>query len=212
MLFANPYSKTEDTQRFRASVMAAVFAHALIAIWAITPMTQKIIASEAYSVPTKVHVRFTNPVKDAPVKLAKIVEAPKPVIAKIEPKTIVEKPIERIIPKPQEIAKIEPASGTPDEPLDSVPVVTEVNLKGHRIKPKYPKRALMLGQEGTVWLHVLVSQSGEREEIRLYKGSKYALLNQSALEAVKKWRFEPTRKNGRAIKSWVEIPVEFRIQ
>jgi len=63
-----------------------------------------------------------------------------------------------------------------------------------------------------VWLHVLISQTGEREDIKLHKASKFALLNQAALQAVKKWSFEPTRKNGRAVKSWVEIPIEFRIQ
>jgi protein TonB len=90
--------------------------------------------------------------------------------------------------------------------------VSDQNLKGRRVQPTYPQRALRMRQEGVVWLHVLISKTGAREDIKLHKPSQYALLNQAAIKAVKKWTFDPNVINGHAVKSWVEIPVEFKIQ
>jgi protein TonB len=95
---------------------------------------------------------------------------------------------------------------------NTIPVVEYQTIRGQRIKPKYPKRALRMGQQGVVWLRVLVDENGERQEIKLHKPSRYALLNQAALNAVKKWKFAPHLINGHAKQSWVEIPIEFKIQ
>ena len=92
-----------------------------------------------------------------------------------------------------------------------IPVVSERDLKGRRIKPKYPERALRMRQEGVVWLHVLISETGRQKDIKIHRPTQYALLNRAALKAVKKWTFTPNVINGKATSSWVEIPVEFKI-
>jgi len=81
-----------------------------------------------------------------------------------------------------------------------IPVVSGASLVGRRVQPTYPKRALRLKQEGTVFIQMLISETGKRQDIKISRPSKYALLNQAAIV------------NGRAVKSWVEIPVEFKIQ
>ena len=91
------YKNYEENQRFHVSVFGALSVHVIIAVWMIMPMRQEIIASDAYSVPTKVSIRFVQPVKDAPVQISKPIEAQKPVIEKIEPKKIVQKPLKPLV-------------------------------------------------------------------------------------------------------------------
>jgi len=82
---------------------------------------------------------------------------------------------------------------------------------GNKEMPIYPKRALKLGQEGVVYLKILISESGVSEQIEFLKKSQYPLLNKSAINAVKKWQFKPVIIGGKAVKSWVEVPIEFKI-
>ncbi len=82
---------------------------------------------------------------------------------------------------------------------------------GNKEMPIYPKRSLKLGQEGIVYLKILISESGVSEQIEFLKKSQYPLLNKSAINAVKKWQFKPVIIGGKAVKSWVEVPIEFKI-
>ncbi|MEX0583882.1 MAG: energy transducer TonB, partial [Sneathiella sp.] len=82
----------------------------------------------------------------------------------------------------------------------------------HQIPPSYPRRALDLGQQGTVTLHAEVLPSGDPRELKIAKSSGHRLLDMAALAAVKKWKFEPTNVNGSAVVSWVRVPVNFVIQ
>ena len=82
---------------------------------------------------------------------------------------------------------------------------------GNKEMPIYPKRSLKLGQEGVVYLKILISESGVSEQIEFLKKSQYPLLNKSAINAVKKWQFKPVIIGGKAVKSWVEVPIEFKI-
>jgi protein TonB len=45
--------------------------------------------------------------------------------------------------------------------------------------------------------------------LRIKRSSGYAMLDRSALEAVKTWKFEPGRKMGKPANMWVEVPVKF---
>jgi protein TonB len=38
------------------------------------------------------------------------------------------------------------------------------------------------------------------------------LLDESALSAVRRWRFVPAQRAGAAIDSWVDVPVSFRLE
>ncbi|MAZ88132.1 MAG: hypothetical protein CL693_10835 [Cellvibrionaceae bacterium] len=78
--------------------------------------------------------------------------------------------------------------------------------------PIYPSIAIKRRWQGTVILHALVGAFGETSEIVIKRSSGYGLLDQAAMEAVSGWSFEPTIENGRAISSWVEVPVEFDLR
>lgn len=56
-------------------------------------------------------------------------------------------------------------------------------------KPHYPEEAKRQGQAGVAHVGVKVSAQGHVEEVRLVKTSGSPLLDESALEAVSRWRF-----------------------
>jgi TonB family protein len=60
-----------------------------------------------------------------------------------------------------------------------------------------------------VALRVLVSRSGAPLDIVVVKSAR-GHLTEAAVEAVRRWRFEPAVKNGRSLDEWmlVEIPFE----
>lgn len=76
-------------------------------------------------------------------------------------------------------------------------------------KPNYPKIAKRHGYEGLVVLNVFVLESGNVGKIEIRKSSGYGVLDNSALDAVRKWIFIPGKKNGSAISSWVVVPIRF---
>ena len=75
--------------------------------------------------------------------------------------------------------------------------------------PDYPMALREQGLGGVVWLRVWVDSEGHPGEIKLAKGSGYRLLDESALRAVRSWRFVPAKLGEQRQSSWVEFPVRF---
>lgn len=94
----------------------------------------------------------------------------------------------------------------------SPPVITQARFRSPPLPPAYPRRAVDLGQEGEVIIRALVGIDGESREIRIFRSSGVALLDDAALRAVRRWAFEAAQINGRAIEAWVEVPVRFQLR
>jgi len=77
--------------------------------------------------------------------------------------------------------------------------------------PAYPRLARLRGHEGVVLLTVEVLPDGKVGRLQMKSSSGYALLDQSALDSVKKWSFEPGRKMGVPVAMWVDVPIRFRL-
>ncbi len=78
-------------------------------------------------------------------------------------------------------------------------------------KPKYPRVAIRKGYEGNVVLRVTVSSTGKVKDIFVDTGSGYRSLDKSAINSVKRWRFEPAVENGKAVESETKVPIVFRL-
>lgn len=78
--------------------------------------------------------------------------------------------------------------------------------------PPYPEAARRDRIEGVVLLRVQVRADGRVREVALHRSSGSALLDRSALAAVRRWRFEPAREDGVAVDSEVEVPIRFALQ
>ena len=77
--------------------------------------------------------------------------------------------------------------------------------------PAYPGAARQRGYEGDVLIAAEVRADGRTGAVRIKRSSGYASLDDSALEAVRAWRFEPARRMGAAVDAWVEIPIRFKL-
>jgi len=82
----------------------------------------------------------------------------------------------------------------------------------HTPVPRYPADARQQGLEGVVVLSVLVRSDGRVEEARVAASSGTAVLDEVALNAVRKWTFVPARQGGRPVESVVEVPVKFALR
>ncbi|HEX9157810.1 MAG TPA: energy transducer TonB, partial [Syntrophales bacterium] len=77
--------------------------------------------------------------------------------------------------------------------------------------PVYPGAARQRGYEGDVLIAAEVRADGRIGAVRVKRSSGYASLDNSALEAVRAWRFEPARRMGAVVDAWVEIPIRFKL-
>jgi protein TonB len=76
-----------------------------------------------------------------------------------------------------------------------------------RPNPVYPPLARQARIQGNVVLHAIIDKDGRVGELQVVSG--HPLLVQSALEAVKNWRYQPTTLNGEAVEVDTTITVNF---
>ncbi len=78
-----------------------------------------------------------------------------------------------------------------------------------QVKPSYPMTARRARVEGTVRLRVTIAKDGTIKEARAMSG--HPILVQSAVNAMKKWRYFPTIKNGISVDIVTNIDVKFEL-
>ena len=100
--------------------------------------------------------------------------------------------------------------GFDDSPGPRGPVFTKLKLLDF-VPPVYPPRCLRLGIEGRVIVRVLVGEDGRPQEVTVGTSSGDATLDESAMKAVRRWRFEAATRNGAPVRAWVNAPVEFKL-
>ena len=123
-------------------------------------------------------------------------------------------------PPPSEVIQ----SPTQEPPAPAKPEVQEGQLVDlapdvvkpvivSRANPSYPPVAAAKKVEGTVLLSVLVSETGQVADVKVLRGAGGSTgLNEAAVSAVKKWKFQPAVKDGKRVKVWVTYPIVFKIQ
>ncbi len=78
----------------------------------------------------------------------------------------------------------------------------------HRVAPVYPAQARLLRLEGTVVLAAVIMEDGTVGDVNVVEGS--AMLAQSAVDAVKHWRYKPYELEGKPVKKETRISVDFK--
>lgn len=79
----------------------------------------------------------------------------------------------------------------------------------NRVQPMYPPLARQTRISGTVKLHAIIGKDGMVQQLQVVSG--HPLLVQSALDAVKQWRYQPTLLNGEPVEVDTEIDVIFSL-
>ena len=96
-----------------------------------------------------------------------------------------------------------------DETFD----VSELEKKPEAISqvaPVYPGELRKAKIEGSVTLVFILNEDGRVEEPRV-ENSSQPEFEKPALEAIRKWRFRPGKKAGQAVRTYVRIPMRFRV-
>jgi TonB family protein len=91
------------------------------------------------------------------------------------------------------------ASSAPGDSTKLEPIKTE--------KAVYPLRAQEKELQGQVWVKILVSTTGNVEKVEVISGDP--ILVQSAVDAVKKWKFKPFIKGGKPVPVSTKLPFNF---
>ncbi len=78
------------------------------------------------------------------------------------------------------------------------------------IQPTYPPAALVGNLKGVVTIRAQVMANGQVGEMFVRPPRAASLLEQAAMETVRRWRFKPARRNGEPVSAWVNIPIEYR--
>lgn len=79
----------------------------------------------------------------------------------------------------------------------------------YKVEPEYTADAREKKIEGSVLLGVTIDHDGVPQNPQVKK-SLYPSLDQSAIDAVRKWRFEPAIKNGQPVSMYITVEVYFR--
>jgi protein TonB len=77
--------------------------------------------------------------------------------------------------------------------------------------PRYPTAARKAGWEGLVVARVRVDTRGRAASVFILESSGYPLLDQAVTRAVRKWMFTPATQAGKAIDSFHDVKVRFRL-
>lgn len=99
------------------------------------------------------------------------------------------------------VAALPITTGTDDRPPDL----------SNNPSPPYPEQAWRSGIEGRVLLELRISPSGSIERVTVKRSSGYPILDNSAVEAVKKWKGRPALSAGQAVSSTETLPIIFQL-
>jgi bla regulator protein BlaR1 len=80
--------------------------------------------------------------------------------------------------------------------------------------PKYPKAAVDAHQSGKVILKVQVDEKGNVQFAEVEKADPpeaKAVFAEASVAAVMQWKFNPAKKNGKAVSGWVQVPIDFAL-
>jgi protein TonB len=78
-----------------------------------------------------------------------------------------------------------------------------------RVEPEYPAMAKQLHLEGSVQVEAHIGENGEVEDVKPLTGN--AVLMNSAVAALKKWRFAPFTADGKPVKAIADLSFKFKL-
>jgi protein TonB len=101
-----------------------------------------------------------------------------------------------------------PPPPTPSVHSPRVSRMMEGNLI-YRVQPQYPALARQARVQGIVVLRAMISRDGKIENLQLVSG--HPLLVQSAMDAVRQWRYRPYFLNNEAVEVETQVTVNFTL-
>ena len=160
-----------------------------------------------------------------------------PPVKRVTPQPRVAPPVMAAAPDASSTVRVPPSPPAPPAPVESDPApvappfpsaapvaaekpapaapLTPPNFNAHYLNnpaPPYPTLARRQRQQGKVTLRVFVNNTGGADQVQIRTGSGYDLLDQAALDAVRRWRFVPARQGDQPVAAWVLVPITFSLE
>ena len=210
-----------------------------LVVWAPAPKTEELVlptvqgilipAPPAETVQAPSAKPTPPPVEPPPPAL----EKPKPKPKKPEPKP---KPKPKPVPLPkappsekaitqEESPPEEDSAPPPPPPPVATPTAEENDSMGapvtppredaHQLnnpRPAYPALSRRLREQGIVLLEILILPDGTVGEVKIKESSGFKRLDDTAVKAVKQWKYTPARRGNEPIAYWYLQPLEFSLR
>ena len=112
------------------------------------------------------------------------------------------------IPSPSVVAPPVPTQTIPGTTLQVGGLVPEPKLLTPTT-PIYPAAAKETRTEGSVVLRTVIDEQGQVADVRVVSGPM--LLRQAAVDAVKDWKYEPSKVNGKPVAVQTLVTIHFRL-
>jgi protein TonB len=164
-----------------------------------------------------IEIGAAPPESSGPVNQAKPTPVPVPVqkeVPKEKPPPLSKDKDASSIPISVPQASSSPAAPSSSGGIAAAPTV-DADYKAAYLqnpKPPYPPLAFRLRAEGRVVLIAEVLPNGQSGSVKIVESSGNEMLDKSALETVKKWKFTPARKDGVIVTQAVRIPITFSLK
>ena len=118
-------------------------------------------------------------------------------------------PIDVAEPRPTDVYT-PPSPPAPPAPTPDIGASVDISSKNMN-PPKYPPAAARAGIQGTVILIIDVDANGNVTNVSVEKSSRNRDLDRAAMDAARKWRFNPGQSNGQRSAGRVRVPVDFKM-
>lgn len=126
----------------------------------------------------------------------------------IKPPPPEEPPI--VVDDPSPVDVQAPPPSPPSPPAPATTIGSSVDPSSKRLNPpKYPPTEARQGVGGTVVLVITIDGQGNVLDVAVEKSSRNRNLDRAAMDAARKWKFNPEMQNGVGVQSRVRVPVDF---
>ncbi len=210
-------------------LVVSVAVHAGIFVWFALegPFQTVVIAERVALEPIAVSIIVLPEVQPVPKPVEVVVPPAPPVPHAILPPPDPPPPTPRPRSATPQVAQpaIPPVKPVASQPLHAVPdtarqdqsagtaaPLTSVRPASGNPSPRYPGMSRRRGEEGQVVLRVVVGPDGRVVSLSVAQSSGFRRLDLAALDAVRRWRFDPARRGRIAIGGAVRIPIRFVLQ
>ena len=228
MSSSDRFAPAPGLSRNAVIILSVVLFHA-VALWAL--QTGLLRRAAEIVIPAQVLAEFiTPPAPEAKEPPPPVQPPPKPVprqpvvrqqaprpVAKPDPIEAPNAPMGVAEAVPAPVTETPPTPAAPPAPL-SPPAPPRIELPSSNAgylnnpKPTYPAISRRLGEQGKVVLRVFIDAEGSPQQIEIRQSSGYERLDQQALDAVRRWRFVPGKRNGVPEAMWNIVPINFVLE
>lgn len=160
--------------------------------------------------PARSPVNQAEPLRSLPKQKALKQPSPKPLKrarkqppAAKSPAAVSTPPSSALLSNTRDKAPVAASQRRPHNAGAAAPIPEAMVLE--RRAPRYPRRAVEMGMQGVVVVHVYIDASGSLRDVKVAHSSGFGLLDKAALAAVARWRFAPAGQRGQ----WMRVPIEF---